>query len=539
MDVIHDNDDKAKPTTNNEEQRQRAAIVVQRAWRRHAQRKDNLSTDARWKDTLQNMEKERVIKEAGQDKNDPRSRFRRGVFLAARLADGNALPFFEEDHRWRHHNEPKLTKELESQHMLEFVDPKHRYGSNLKYYHQKWIAADTDVNFFKWLDEGDGKDLSLPECSREQLESERILFLSAEQRLNYLIKVDPEGKIRWERNNEYVDTAPGKWIDAGDGQGIVRSEGEGNEQNKQVDDKNHRGKGHDPKVAETARHYEGVTGDRSLNSFQRMWKDRFTTNGLMERLLRKTVRKNTWLYVSDKNFNVFVGIKETGYFQHSSFTSGGQVTSAGLIEVDNGLVTNLSPLSGHYRTGIDHFKQFLEIMNERGMDLHRIHVTKGEVLLWSLEHWKGFTKSLKQSKKKVHHAAHVAVHPRKAKEEEEEERKKEEENKQAMKQVDAAEAAAIEAEEKNRKEATESTIRRKLAHHEEKKENQPESSSSGKWDGLTGRARKEGEDQWKTAMERREEQDDTKEGAQTAKRDGAEANATREGETNVPAPNHL
>jgi hypothetical protein len=64
--------------------------------------------------------------------------------------------------------------------------------------------------------------------------------------------------------------------------------------------------------------------------------------------------------------NVFVGIKDTGHFQHSSLTAGGlgisrgkrnmcslltktTVTSAGLIEVKDGLVTSISPLSGHYR----------------------------------------------------------------------------------------------------------------------------------------------------------------------------------------------
>ena len=36
---------------------------------------------------------------------------------------------------------------------------------------------------YSWLDHGEGKETSLPECSREQLEKERITYLSAEQRL--------------------------------------------------------------------------------------------------------------------------------------------------------------------------------------------------------------------------------------------------------------------------------------------------------------------------------------------------------------------
>ena len=57
-----------------------------------------------------------------------------------------------------------------------------------QYYHRRWLREDTVDNFFKWydvrsssvaevdcllrLDRGGGKDLSLPECPREQLEKE-------------------------------------------------------------------------------------------------------------------------------------------------------------------------------------------------------------------------------------------------------------------------------------------------------------------------------------------------------------------------------
>lgn len=58
-----------------------------------------------------------------------------------------------------------------------------------QYYFRRWQEEDTEDNFFKWcatrrmdlsigflnssrLDRGGGKDLSLPDCSREQLEEE-------------------------------------------------------------------------------------------------------------------------------------------------------------------------------------------------------------------------------------------------------------------------------------------------------------------------------------------------------------------------------
>lgn len=62
------------------------------------------------------------------------------------------------------------------------VDSKHRYGTNLKSYHDAWNSADTKQNFFTWLDKGDGKDLSLDDCPREQLDKERVTYLNAEQR---------------------------------------------------------------------------------------------------------------------------------------------------------------------------------------------------------------------------------------------------------------------------------------------------------------------------------------------------------------------
>jgi hypothetical protein len=72
----------------------------------------------------------------------------------------------------------------------------------------------------QWLDEGEGKDLSLPQCPREKLEQERIEYLSAEQRLNYKVRVSSEGLLYWHRNGELVDTGRGRWKDLGDGRGI-------------------------------------------------------------------------------------------------------------------------------------------------------------------------------------------------------------------------------------------------------------------------------------------------------------------------------
>lgn len=229
----------------------------------------------------------------------------------------------------------------------------------------------------------------------------------------------------------------------------------------------------------------------------------------MERMLRKTIRKNTWLYVADKHYNVFVGLKETGYFQHSSFTSGGLVTSAGLIEVKDGLVTSLSPLSGHYRTSIEHFKQFVEAMEQRGLDTHKVHVTKGEAMLWGLEHWKGFQTSTKESTKHLKHATRTILHPHKAREEKQEAAEKAQKEEEVRNEHEAqhAKATATTSSSLSAEEVKDQALREKIERMRKKKEQEDEQWKSGsqwRWEIITGRAqkmKKEQEQKWKSAME--------------------------------------
>jgi len=86
------------------------------------------------------------------------------------------------------------------------VDQKHRYGSNLRKYHSYWKTQDTDQNFFYWLDQGDGRNVDLPERSRARLDKEQVRYLSREERLNYLVKVNEQGLLVWAKNGELVWT---------------------------------------------------------------------------------------------------------------------------------------------------------------------------------------------------------------------------------------------------------------------------------------------------------------------------------------------
>jgi hypothetical protein len=122
--------------------------------------------------------------------------------------------------------------------------------------------------------------------------------------MNYLVKIDEEGKLRWARNNEYVDTSAGQWKDAGGGQGIVP---EDVPKDKGIPARRASFDSMPPVTATSslspdqenaAAHYAGDT--KSQSRLARLIKRHLTIRGWVDRLLRKTVQRNTWIYVSDK-----------------------------------------------------------------------------------------------------------------------------------------------------------------------------------------------------------------------------------------------
>lgn len=242
----------------------------------------------------------------------------------------------------------KGSKMMDLQYFLEMVDLKHRYGSNLRTYHAEWKRQSTLENFFYWLDYGEGKEISLPTCPRERLDREQVRYLSREERLDYLATVDKEGKLCWKRNGLRIDTSI-KWKDSV--HGIVP-----------VEDST---PGYTPAWAEAARSSDSSgedSSDEGESSGADARKDRYVNQDLKEskgpkkllhvspatifnQLLRTSVRKNTWIFVADTSFNLYIGIKQSGSFQHSSFLHGSRISAAGLIKIKNGQVRSLSPLS--------------------------------------------------------------------------------------------------------------------------------------------------------------------------------------------------
>jgi hypothetical protein len=306
---------------------------------------------------------------------------------------------------------------MDLRYFLEMVDSKHRYGANLQVYHEYWKRQATTQNFFYWLDHGAGKHLDLSLCSREKLDREQIRYLSREERKDYLVEVDDEGRLRWAKNGELITTSVDDFKDST--RGIIPV---GTPDPQPLDNPDQTSTEANAVLAQDLRRLslsgfnsnssddEESSSSSSINSsstkpannnnppnkpkpFRRIHVSPAT---LLNHLLRSSVKPGTWIYVTDTLNRLYVGIKSSGAFQHASFLSGSRIRSAGSISVENGQLTYLSPLSGHYRPTTQSFRTFLESLDDQGVDLSGLKVSGAYKVLIGLELYgrtkKGLTK---------------------------------------------------------------------------------------------------------------------------------------------------
>ncbi|XP_051131527.1 IQ domain-containing protein IQM3-like isoform X1 [Andrographis paniculata] len=103
-------------------------------------------------------------------------------------------------------------KKLAFQHWIEAIDPRHRYGHNLRLYYEEWCRTDAGQPFFYWLDVGDGRDVDLIECPRAKLRQQSIKYLGPNEREHYEYVV-VDGIILHKLTGKVLSTLPGsKWI---------------------------------------------------------------------------------------------------------------------------------------------------------------------------------------------------------------------------------------------------------------------------------------------------------------------------------------
>ncbi|KAJ4486024.1 hypothetical protein J3R30DRAFT_1439356 [Lentinula aciculospora] len=125
---------------------------------------------------------------------------------------------------------------------------------------------------------------------------QRITYLSAEQRLNYLVKIDSTGKLRWARSNELVDTTAGHWKDSGNGGGIVPEDMPSRPVRRRGSFESAGSSSSSSLHSDVAMHY--LEPPKGKTRWSKVFYRYFTVRGVTNRLLRTTLKRNTWLYAS-------------------------------------------------------------------------------------------------------------------------------------------------------------------------------------------------------------------------------------------------
>lgn len=121
--------------------------------------------------------------------------------------------------------------------------------------------------------------------------------------LNYLVKIDKQGKLRWTKDDHLVDTTAGQGKDDGHGGGIVPVKSPGEELAPTTTERRMSFSDQPPSVSrpspssgssagsgELASHYnEPIKG----NIITKPVKRNLTLRGAMDKLLKRTTKKNT------------------------------------------------------------------------------------------------------------------------------------------------------------------------------------------------------------------------------------------------------
>ncbi|CAG8203772.1 unnamed protein product [Penicillium salamii] len=419
--------------------------------------------EAQWQQLHRPPEPEDVSKT--ERSNQARRNWQRAVSVAKRAGgDDDRLtgPSSSTETRPENHTEiasGTQAKMMDVQYFLEMVDLKHRHGSNLRAYHTFWRNSSSSQNFFYWLDHGDGKSVEVAQCPRDRLEREQVRYLTRDERMNYLVTVDEAGLFRWAKNNEPVWTSTAKFKDSL--RGVVP-----------IDENVPQFRGNSPTFESESMGALSLSSSSSSSSFssgQSMGsvlsneQDKPFTDeeykaakimkkvvhaspsAAVRRLLGKSPKKeDMWIFVSchgssvvgyklnhfqvaDTSFRLYIGIKKSGAFQHSSFLRGARIAAAGMIKIKHGQLRSLAPMryvmslyndvssipgitgqskltkprSGHYRPPAANFRAFHHALQQQGVDMSHVSMSKSYIMLAGIQ---GYTKT----KRKVR-AAHEKV----------------------------------------------------------------------------------------------------------------------------------
>ncbi|KAK2647368.1 hypothetical protein Ddye_014857 [Dipteronia dyeriana] len=87
-----------------------------------------------------------------------------------------------------------------------------------------------------------------------------------------------------------------------------------------------------------------------------------------------------WIFVLSTSKTLYVGQKNKGTFQHSSFLAGGATLSAGRLVVVDGILKTVWPHSGHYLPTEENFQEFMSFLKEHNVDLSDVERNPAEAV---------------------------------------------------------------------------------------------------------------------------------------------------------------
>ncbi|XP_071735517.1 IQ domain-containing protein IQM6-like [Rutidosis leptorrhynchoides] len=79
-----------------------------------------------------------------------------------------------------------------------------------------------------------------------------------------------------------------------------------------------------------------------------------------------------WIFVLSTSMVLYIGTKQKGKFQHSSFLAGGATISAGRLVIIDGILKAVWPHSGHYLPTEENFDAFISFLEQHHVDLDAV-----------------------------------------------------------------------------------------------------------------------------------------------------------------------
>ncbi|GAB7341510.1 hypothetical protein MBLNU457_7730t1 [Dothideomycetes sp. NU457] len=444
-----------------------------------------LSSSQRWLDALKEAQYRNSTRprpstgnalETTTSNNSPRASWKRAGAVARRARNDDTsddtegeqgmnaeeLEKYRQKKREKKAEREQIARTMGLEYFLEMVDQKHRYGSSLRKYHKVWQESGSKENFFYWLDYGEGKEVELEERPRDRLEWEQVRYMSREERMKYLVRINEDGLLCWVKNGRPITTSP-DFKDSIDGIVPVESKTPTwREVTQGIKDEPEATEGDETDSDSVSGVSVGSDEDASKYTNQELHDAKglkklkhVSADAIMNNMLRKSTKKNTWIFVADTSFRLYIGIKQSGAFQHSSFLRGGRVSAAGLIRIKRGQLRALDPLSGHYAPPTKNFREFVHSLEETGADMSRVSISRSYAILVGLETYVGAKKKAGKGGQKVKDIAK----PEEARKREEESKDK---SKSAQREREILEMQAREQEKEKKQQSLSYKIARKL-----------------------------------------------------------------------------